>query len=98
MKNKYSTLSEHFKKYHTVGTLPKISHCRNISKNITLSEHYQKYHTVGTFQKISHCRNITKNSTLSEHFKLQKNRRTRQNTHKYNILAWCRYFNKKCRG
>ena len=58
MKNKYSTLSEH----------QKISHCRNITKNITLSEHFKKYHTVGTLPKISHCRNISKNITLSEHY------------------------------
>jgi hypothetical protein len=58
------------KKYHPVGTIPKISPCRNNSKNITLSEQFQKYHTVGTIPKnitvgtipkISHCRNNSKN-------------------------------------
>jgi hypothetical protein len=28
-------------KYHTVGTVQKISHCRDSSKNITLSEQFQ---------------------------------------------------------
>jgi hypothetical protein len=49
------------KKYHPVGTIPKISPCRNNSKNITLSEQFQKYHPVGTIPKISHCRNNSKN-------------------------------------
>ena len=38
-------------KYHTVGTVQKISHCRDSSKNITLSEQLKKYHTVGTVPK-----------------------------------------------
>ena len=28
-------------KYHAVGTVQQISHCRNSSKNITLSEQFQ---------------------------------------------------------
>jgi hypothetical protein len=45
----------------TVGTVPKIPHCRNSSKNTTLLEQFQKiphcrkfqkkYHTVGTVPK-----------------------------------------------
>jgi hypothetical protein len=62
------TLSEQLKKYHTVGTVQKISHCRNSSKNITLSEQFKKYHTVGIVQNISHCRNSSTNITLSEQF------------------------------
>ena len=56
------------KKYHTVGTLPKIPHSRNTSKNTTHSEHFQKYHTVGTLPKIPHSRNTSKNTTQSEHY------------------------------
>ena len=58
-----TTLSELFQKYHTVGTIlkyhtvgtiPKIPHCRNNSKNTTLLEQFQKYHTVGTIPKIKY--------------------------------------------
>ena len=41
-------------KYHTVGTVKKISHCRDSSKNITLSEQFQnpiEISTVGTVPK-----------------------------------------------
>jgi hypothetical protein len=55
-------------KYHTVGTVQQISHCRNSSKNITLSEQFKTYHTVRTVQKISHCRDSSKNFTLLEQF------------------------------
>ena len=58
------------KNYHTVRTIPKLSHCQNYSKIITVRT-IPNYHTVRTIPTLSHCQNYSKIITLSELFQNQ---------------------------